>query len=70
MLIPETNSSLKISIPFLIASLKTGSPIFEVMPDSQLIGFEPIFVSSSTTCSAKKRPNVVAFTKRDGELFK
>ena len=70
MSIPETNSSLKISIPFLMASLKTGSPILEVTPLSHERGLPVIVLSSSTTCSARNNPKVVALTKIEGELFR
>ena len=64
---PETNSSLKISIPFFIASRRTGSPNFEVIPVSHESGFDVIDLSSSTTCSARNSPKVVAFTKMEGD---
>ena len=70
MSIPDTNSSLKISIPFFIASLKIGSPSLDVRPWNQLIGLALIFLSSSTTCSARNKPKVVALTNKDGELLK
>ena len=53
-----------------MASLSIGSPNLEVKPWNQLIGFALIFLSNSTTCSARNKPKVVAFTNKDGELLK